>query len=199
FTGGQDPQSYTFVQQSDIDGAAAALSPALVQSARAAFASLKRSGEETIGDPQCPPQVTSDHRAGDRVSSLTVTVTVSCSGLIYDRTSVITLVTALLNAEIARSYGSGYRPLQPIQAQISATRAADNSAILTVRAGGTWRYQFSAAQLDSFKRLIAGHDVASARAILRRQPGIADVIVSLGLAQSSLPTDPARITITLPT
>nr|BBH95991.1 hypothetical protein KTA_41900 [Thermogemmatispora argillosa] len=199
FTGGQDPQSYTFVQQSDIDGAAEALQPALIQSARTAFAGLKTSSEESVGDPQCSPQVTSDHRAGDRASSVTVTVTVSCSGLVYDRNSVITLVTALLNAEIARSYGSGYSLAHPpIAAQISARAVSQTTAILTVRAGGTWSYRFSAARLNALKQLIAGREADSARAILRRQPGIADVILSLGLGQRSLPTDPARITIKTP-
>jgi serine/threonine protein kinase len=195
FTGGQDPQSYTFVQQSDIDGAVAALKPALVGSARTAFASLKGSGEESVGDPQCTSQVNSDHRAGERASSVTVTVTASCSGLVYDRNSVITLVTALLNADIARSYGSGYRPTQPVQTRISAARVSDRSAVLTVQASGTWRYQFSAAQLVTFKQLIAGHDPEQARAILRRQPGVADVVLKLTLGQSSLPSDPTRITL----
>jgi serine/threonine protein kinase len=195
FTGGQDPQSYTFVQQSDIDGAVAALKPALVGSARTAFASLKSSGEESVGDPQCTSQANSDHRAGERASSVTVTVTASCSGLVYDRNSVITLVTTLLKADIARSYGSGYRPTQPVQTRISAARAGDRSAVLTVQASGTWRYQFSAAQLATFKQLIAGHDPEQARAILRRQPGVADVVLKLTLGQSSLPSDPTRITI----
>jgi tRNA A-37 threonylcarbamoyl transferase component Bud32 len=195
FTGGQDPQSYTFVQQSDIDNAAAALTPSLVQSARTAFASLKSSGEESVADPQCPPQVNSDHRAGDRATSVTVTVTVSCSGLVYDRNSVITLVTALLNADIARSYGSGYHLTQPVQTQISATRAGDQSAVLTVQARGTWRYQFSPSQLDTLKALIAGRDPEQARALLRRQPGVADVTLSLALGQKTLPTDPTRITV----
>ncbi|WP_069804139.1 protein kinase domain-containing protein [Thermogemmatispora onikobensis] len=195
FTGGQDPQSYTFVQQSDIDNAAAALKPALVGSARTAFASLKSSAEESVGDPQCTSQVNSDHRAGERASSVAVTVTASCSGLVYDRNSVITLVTALLNADIARSYGSGYHPTQPIQTQISAARSGDQSAVLTVQARGTWRYQFSAAQLATFKQLIAGHDPEQARALLRRQPGVADVTLSLALGQKTLPGDPARITI----
>jgi hypothetical protein len=199
FTGGQDPQSYTFVQQSDLDNAAAALQPALVQSARAALSGLQSSNEASVGDPQCSPQVKSNHRAGERASSVTVTVTVTCSELVYDRGSALSIASALFAADASRSYGSGYQLVQASRKiQISARRAGPQSAILTLQVNGTWSYRFSSQQLAALKSLIKGRDASSALALLRRQPGIADVSLSLPPGRQALPDDPDRITIRLP-
>ncbi|WP_376796791.1 protein kinase [Thermogemmatispora sp.] len=199
FTGGQDPQSYTFVQQSDLDNAAAALQPALVQSARAALSGLQSSNEASVGDPQCSPQVKSNHRAGERASSVTVTVTVTCSELVYDRGSALSIASALFAADASRSYGSGYQLVQASRKiQVSARRAGPQSAILTLQVNGTWSYRFSSQQLAALKSLIKGRDASSALALLRRQPGIADVSLSLPPGRQALPDDPDRITIRLP-
>jgi serine/threonine protein kinase len=197
FTGGQDPQSYTFVQQSDIDGAAQAMQPGLIQSARATFANLKSGDEESAGDPQCPTRILSDHQAGDHASSVTVTVTVTCSGLVYQRHDAQSLATALLLSEAQRRYGSAYALQGAVSTQIDVTHVADQTAILSVRASGLWVYRFSAERLASLKDLLRGLDPTRALAALRRQPGIADAAIALPPGVSSLPDDPSRISISV--
>jgi hypothetical protein len=78
FTGGQDAQSYTFVQKNDIDGASASLQNATQQSAIHNIQQQIQSNEHLVGDPQCTSNVSSDHSTGDRVSQVTVTVTTTC-------------------------------------------------------------------------------------------------------------------------
>jgi baseplate J-like protein len=78
FTGGQDAQTYTFVQQSDIDGAATSLTNSTQQSAIDDIHQHLHPNEHLVGDPQCTSDTSSDHNAGDRVSQVTVTVTTTC-------------------------------------------------------------------------------------------------------------------------
>jgi serine/threonine protein kinase len=200
FTGGQDPQSYTFVQQSDIDSAAQAIEPDLLQSARTALSGLQQSGEERIGAPRCPASVTSDHRAGDRASSVNVSVSITCAQLVYDRNSLQTVVAALLTSEAQHDYGSDYLLQGTISVQISGVQQSQaNAALLTVQASGLWLYRFSDARLAALKRLVRGLDPAQASALLRRQPGVADVSLSLALGRSTLPGDVTQISILIRT
>ena len=79
FTGGQDPQTYAVVQQSDIDTAAKSLQTSTRQSAVADLNSQLRPNEHLIGDPQCTYNITSDHVVGNRATTVTVTVQAMCT------------------------------------------------------------------------------------------------------------------------
>jgi hypothetical protein len=78
FTGGQDAQIYTFVQQSDIDGIATSLKASTQQSAINDIHQQLHPNEHLVGDPRCIPNVSSDHNAGDIASQVTVSVTTTC-------------------------------------------------------------------------------------------------------------------------
>src|SRR6266702_3075170 len=79
FTGGTDPQSYTTVQQSDIDTAAYSLKASTQQNAVADLNSQLRPNEHLVGNPQCTYNVTSDHAAGDQATTVKVTVMATCT------------------------------------------------------------------------------------------------------------------------
>jgi predicted nucleic acid-binding Zn ribbon protein len=79
FTGGTDPQTYSVVQQSDIDTAANALQASTGQSAMADLNSQLQPNEHLIGNPQCTYTITSDHAAGDQATTVTVTVMATCT------------------------------------------------------------------------------------------------------------------------
>jgi len=79
FTGGQDAQTYTVVQQSDIDGAAEPLKTATAQTATANIQQQLRTNEHLVGNTQCTSNVTSDYNAGDRATQVTVTVATTCT------------------------------------------------------------------------------------------------------------------------
>ena len=78
FTGGQDAQSYTFVQKSDIDGASTSLQNSTQQSAINDIQQQLQPNEHLVDDPQCTSIVSSDHNTGDRVSLVNVTVITTC-------------------------------------------------------------------------------------------------------------------------
>jgi len=79
FIGGTDPQTYTVVQQSDIDTAANSLKASTAQSAMADLNSQLRPNEHLVGNPQCTYNITSDHAAGDQATTVKVTVMATCT------------------------------------------------------------------------------------------------------------------------
>jgi hypothetical protein len=79
FTGGADQQTYTVVQQSDIDNAANSLKASTNQSALADLNTQLLTNEHLVGSPQCTYNVTSDHAAGDKATTVTVTVVAMCT------------------------------------------------------------------------------------------------------------------------
>jgi hypothetical protein len=79
FTGGQDPQTYAVVKQSDIDTAANSLKTSTRQSAVADLNSQLRPNEHLVGDPQCTYDTTSDYAAGEKATTVTVTVKATCT------------------------------------------------------------------------------------------------------------------------
>jgi hypothetical protein len=80
FTGGQDAQSYTAVQQSDIDKASSQLRASTAQAATDDLRAKANPNEQLVGTPQCTPTTSSDHVAGDQASTVTVTVQTTCTG-----------------------------------------------------------------------------------------------------------------------
>src|SRR5205085_9651462 len=66
FTGGQDAHDYTFVQQSDIDDAAAPLVSQLTADAQSAVQQQSQANEQFFNTPECTPNIKATHKANDR-------------------------------------------------------------------------------------------------------------------------------------
>jgi len=199
FSGGQDPQSFTVVQQSDIDGAASPLKTMLMSAAQQSLQSQVQSSERFISTPQCSPNVSSDHASGDRVSSVMVTVKVSCSGEVYDSQGVQTIAANLLKLQAATDPGPGYVLVGNLVTGITkvmVTDASKGTLELIVTAEGVWVYQFSDTQKAMLAKLIAGKSKQAAQALLAQQMGVENADIRLtGGDGKTLPTDPAQITI----
>src|SRR5579875_1894740 len=199
FTGGQDAQTFTYVQQSDIDGVVQSLSSSLTQQATANLQGQVRTNEKPVGKPHCTPQETSNHQAGARASTITVSVTVSCVAEVYDMQAVQALATNELTQDASKNPGPAYAPVGDIVTQVvQATPDKSGNILLAVKAGGTWAYQFTPAQRQHFANLIAGKSSQDAKAILQKQTGVAPngvAITLTGVGVTTLPDDTSRITI----
>jgi len=78
FTGGQDAQTYTFVQKSDIDRTTTSLENSTQQSAIDDIYQQLQPNEHLVGNPQCTSNVSPDSNNPDRVVKESVTVTTMC-------------------------------------------------------------------------------------------------------------------------
>jgi Zn ribbon nucleic-acid-binding protein len=198
FSGGADPQPYTYVQQSDIDQASTALQMSLIAAAQRDLQARAAANERFVGGAECPALTSADHQAGDRVSEVTVTVAVVCSGEVYDQVGARVLAASLLANDAARNPGPGYSLIGQIATTIvSATLAQQQQGLITLRvqAEGIWTYQFDAQARQRLANLIKGKTQDQALALLREQPGIQSVSLALSGSGSRLPDNADAISI----
>ncbi len=199
FTGGQDPRTFAFVQQSDIDGIVNPIKMTLMPAAQQSLQAQVQSGERFLKTPQCTPNLSSDHAAGDQASSVTVTVKVTCSGEVYDLQGVQTIAANLLKQQAATDPGPGYALAGNLVTgitQVTVTNPNKGTLELFVTAEGIWVYQFSDAQKAMLAKLIAGKSKQAAQTLLLQQMGVARVDIQLsGGDGKTLPTDTTQITI----
>ena len=180
FTGGQDAHDYTFVEQSDIDGAATPLVDQLTSDAQTAVQQQVQANEQFASTPECTPNIKANHKANDRVTAVTVTVTVTCKGEVYNAQAAQPLASGLLKGDAASQLGAHYALIgdMVIGTPQAVTTDEHGTVTLNVSAEGTWVYQFSDAQKHSFAQLIAGKSLADAQTLLRKQEGINKVSIS---------------------
>ncbi|MEO7021912.1 MAG: serine/threonine-protein kinase [Ktedonobacteraceae bacterium] len=179
FTGGQDAQANSMIQQKDIDGAAGGLASQLTQGAQIALGKQVGSGERVVdGTLLCQSKVSANQRAGDLAKSVTVQVVETCREEVYDDAAARQVAGSLLNASVTGNpnLGAAYHQVgQPVvtMLSVSVTGNAGNVA-LSVQVRGVWAYAFSAARLHQLAMLVAGKSQSEARALLLQQVGIMD-------------------------
>jgi hypothetical protein len=198
FSGGQDPQHYTAVQQSDIDGASTPLKQPLTQSAQSTLNGMKHANEQFVAKPTCTTKVVTDHNVGDRASSVTVTVSSTCAGEVYDQVGAQTIAANLLKNKALQDLSSSYSLVGNIVTSITQTTTdRQGNLSLFVKAEGIWVYQFSDAQKTQLAKDIKGLKKKDAITLLEKQPGVGQVgkIDITGNNGTTLPTDYTQITI----
>jgi ribosomal protein S11 len=201
FTGGQDPQNYTFIQQSDVDAVVNPLISTLAQEAKSQFDKQLTSNESLAEDPTCPaPTVNDDPGAigdtGHNITSMAVTVSATCTGIAYDRTGAQKVAQQRLQKMANITPGQGYVLSGAITSKIIKVTSQDQNAVsLQVQAQGTWGYQVSDAQKTALAKQLAGKKVAAAQTLLNAQAGFKDASIKSSGNNATLPTDPTQIKI----
>ncbi len=198
FTGGQNQQSFTYVQQADIDAAASAMKTSLAQNGMAGLKTLLPPNEPLVDQMRCEPTIASDHNAGERAASVTISATDTCTGETYDQRAALSMAGRLLQIEAASRLGAGYSLIGTIAATVSraVVTTAMNAVSLVVETKGSWRFRFSSAQQNALARLITGKSEQAAQNILRQQPGIAQASIQFPWPGATiLPGNARQITI----
>lgn len=200
FTDGTDAQNYTLVQQSDIDRATNALQQANEPNAQQLLQGHLNANESWIGTPACKPQTTANHVANDKAANVTVTITFTCTGEVYDQSGALEAAKQMLKDQAASDPGNNYALAGAINATLQNAQFADANGTVgvTVDVKGTWIFQLSAAQKQDLARMLAGKKKAAAQGLLQQQKGIKQAQIQLtGGDQDTLPDNPQEITITI--
>ncbi len=194
FGGGQDPQHYTAVQQSDIDNVANPLVNPTEQSALTSLKGQRHTNEQLVGQPKCTPNVNANPPAGSKSQTVTVSVSASCSGEVYDHTGAIALAVTSLQNQASKVPGATYKLVGQIVPTISQLAVVDNKGTVSmvIKAEGIWEYNFGKTQEAQLAQKIAGKSQQAAQAILAEQEGVGKII-SITPSGSTLPTDPTQI------
>lgn len=196
FTGGQDAHDYTYVQQSDIDDAAAPLVSQLTSEAQNAVQRQLRANEQFASTPVYIPTIKTNHKANDRVNDVTVTVTVTYKGEVYDQQAARSMASDLLKSDATSQLGNHYILVGDTVIVTPQVVTTDQSGVVTVnvRAEGNWVYQFSDTYKQQLAQLIAGKPLTDASALLLKQEGVWKVTLTTnGGWGSALPASPNDI------
>jgi serine/threonine protein kinase len=199
FSGGQDPQPYSIVQQSDIDGAANALAALLTPGTKTSLKGQVKSGEQVVPNTlQCNQSTfTTNHAAGDHAPDVTVAVAITCKEGVYDQQAAQTMAANLLKAQVNKDLGPNYALTGNVVAGVTKVSVIDTreTVALLVRAEGVWVYQFSDAVKQNFAKHIANVSKQNAFRYLMSQPGVSNIQIDFS-SSNTLP-DVAYITFEL--
>ena len=196
FIGGQFEQSYTTVQQSDIDQAASSLTVRLKQETLKVLHLHLLTNEQFVSSPQCKSKVTSDHQVNDAATNLNVTVTETCIAEFYNSQEIISRSEQMLNERAQALFGPNYTLTGDIKAEITHVATdVKQGTLITVVTSGLWTYQFSSARADQLARLITGKDKQDTQSILSNQKGVQSVSINISNNDNTMSSNANSINI----
>ena len=199
--GGQDAQSYVYLQTSDMNAAASAanqLKTTQIAAARAGVMGQIRSGESLFGSVQCTSSVTYNHSAGQHVSNVTTSVSAKCTGEVYNGAAALSLAAGLLQQQASAVPSASYKLLTNIATSIVSVSGASGGILIVVNASSLGLFQFSKGQRQELITLIVNQSEQAAQNILTDQEGVAKATIVLeNTSGTTLPGDPNNITITV--
>src|SRR5579875_351561 len=196
FSGGQDAQHYTFIQQSDVNSAVAQVQPGLLTKAQSGLKAQVQPGEQLVNTAQCSPTVNVSQPVGDQgrnIPSATATVTETCTAEAYKQSDLTSLVQTLLAQKAQTQLGVGYALVGAVVTQTSVQSVKQGTVSLLVNAKGVYAYQFTSAQKEHLASLVVGLSAAQAIAKLESQPGVASASIPNGV--TTLPSSITQIII----
>jgi hypothetical protein len=197
FTGGQNARDYLVVTRADIQHAAAPLKATLSQSDQAALHAQLNPGEALI-TPACQPSTTADHHPGDQATEVTVTVSLTCSGIAYAAHEVDAEAVQSITSHATTTLGTTYVLSGDIHITIihaAITQPTQGIATLAVKCEAIYVYQLSPGERKQLLRLIVGKPKQQAIRTLLQFPGIAGVQITVKGGNQTLPEDPTAIRI----
>ncbi|HWS85204.1 MAG TPA: protein kinase, partial [Ktedonobacteraceae bacterium] len=198
FSGGLDVRTYTFLQQSDVDGVVNHLKPVLSQLALNDFKRQIKSNEQLVGEPQCTMEPNVDQPVGDHwlnITSANVTVKATCTGLAYDASGAQMLAQALLKRKAVSDLGQSYTLAGTITTKPRVTNTDTKNQIITinVEARGVWYYQFDDQQKQTLAKYLINKSRADAQRFLTSYTGISKAKIDITGGGNTLPANPKQI------
>jgi hypothetical protein len=138
--------------------------------------------------------VTPDHKAGSEATQVSITVSETCTGEVYDTRALHDLLMQEITQQATAQVGTGYGLVGDLQTNITKVtmNAHRGTSALQVKISSTWVYQFSQAQQDQVKLTIRGKSKDEAIALLLHTPGVQTVSISTKHGDA-IPTDIQRI------
>lgn len=201
FTGGQDARSYTFVQQSDVDGATLTLSNTANKIAQTSLSAQIRPNEALYPQSvQCKPTVASNPAVNEIATNATVTVRVTCVGDVYDKAGAISLADTEFNADSQKQLGPDYALQGSVKTNLVQVSfdITHTTISLHIRVEGQWVFQFNNERRQAFVKLIVARNIKQAYGILSKQHGVLGVAIKIPwwvppIIRDTLPTNVHRI------
>ncbi len=177
FSGGVDARDYTYVQQSNIDKVANALVAQLTPGTKTKVKQQVKSGELLVQDPSCSPKVSSDHQLQDEANTVTVKVSLTCSGLTYRNQQLQAAAMQLYNQDGTTHFGKGYSVVGATVVS-KPTFIAGSSGSFSVAIDGIWTFQYTDQGQLELKKQIAGKSTGDALQLLHSRKDVQNVTLT---------------------
>jgi hypothetical protein len=185
FSGGQNAVPNSVVLQSDINGAADALSGSLTPGTQAALQKQVNSNEQVVPTTmQCfKSTFKANHAAGVQAPNVTVTVAITCKEEVYNQQAALAMAKGLLVTDPPPSapglpYALNTDPGAIFSEVVKVTVDKPTGIVtLNVKAQGVWVYQFDESTLTGFKNHISNMKNQDAIKYLKAQPGVSAVTI----------------------
>ncbi len=189
FAHGQDARDYLFVTQADRDTAAATLHAKVTASMTAALQGQLLPGQELHTLP-CTPATTANHAPGEEATSVTVSVSETCTSVAYYVQQLQARATQLLATQVTQRFGTGYLLSGDVQVRVIRATATPTTAgvVLAFTCAGTYAYRLNEQAQQHIKTLIAGQPRLTALRLLLQQTGIQTASIN-GIAENQLLPD----------
>jgi hypothetical protein len=194
FTGGAEARDFTIVTREDIQRIATSLTATLTTSEQAALQAQLIPGEG-LSTLLCSNVLHSDHQIGDEALQVTVTVSRTCTAVVYNTAALEDKALQLLTQAATQQLGTAYRLIGTMQVRILHPTRIDQRrglATIAVRVDAAYVYLLSQSETHHLAILIAGKTKRQAQHILLAEPGIQGVTIQAANT-TTLPTDPMRM------
>jgi hypothetical protein len=171
FAHGQDERDFMLVTQADRDTAAATLHAKVTTSMIAALQGQLLPGQELHTLP-CSPATTATHAPGEEATSVTVSVSETCTAVAYDIQQLNTRAIQLLTTQATHTLGTGYLLYGSVQVTVSKATQTTPGVTLAFTCQGTYAYTLNGQAQQRIKTLLAGKPRLAALRLLLQQTGI---------------------------
>jgi hypothetical protein len=198
FVGGVDEQTSTYVKQSDIDSVAQTLIQANAPDPLQVLKPRLAATDRLVGPGGCTPNTNADHKANEQAATVTVSVSFTCVGDVYNRDRAALLTTSLLREDMKAAH---YTFVDTPKVMVTQQTIADDQGTiaLQVQAQVNGIYTFDDADLLVLARQIAGKSVSEAKNWLEQHEGVGKATITLagGTGKMSLPARVQDITVSI--
>ncbi len=181
FSGGQNARDFQAVAKSDVDTIVSNLSAQVDHTMVLSLASLVANDETMVIPVPCTTHTLSNHPVGAAAPTVTVTVTQTCTPLVYKTGEFL----AKASNTLAEAAPGGTIRLGEITTHISKTALQGQMLLLTVKASGNFGYHYNS---QALAKSVAGKSQQEVSQLLLQLPGVERVQV-----QGTIPGQPERI------
>jgi hypothetical protein len=180
FHGGQAARTYSTVSAEDMQTVITNLKASLDKSVQAALQAQVHADETLLASLPCQQTTSADHQIGDEAQQVRVTMSETCTGETYNTEAYHDLATQTVSQEVTQQLGEGYTLVGDIQVTTNTTTVKGHGVIdLQVTIAGIWAYQFTKAECEQIKAMVAGKSKAQTITTLLQVPGVSSASVSI--------------------
>jgi serine/threonine protein kinase len=199
FSGGVDGQQVHAVAQTDLDGVRNQLLPRLERQVLQNIQHQLAPDETIAVAPSYSVTNSPSVPVGSHADHVQVTVNVSGTAIVYNRTTATRIAIQLLSKDALQTLGQKYQVqgTPSLLGNPTAHPGKNGIVFLSITIKGLWLYNLTPQEISNWPQAIKGSTTQAALAFLNVQPGVKSVEITLPFGSDHLPSSLSDIKIVL--